>query len=172
MVGQFARVQVAKGKGTIGVYNRLHVNFPYFLEFARIKGVLREKVAGSLTFHMPFLEAGVGFFNGFNLLLAELFALGKVLFFQLEKPLVTAPQSMALHDFLNSRLGAVFAFQFQELLNVAASFLRVLGNQFQDALFYFGRCGLRVCFMNGWQVSQSFKALFSEPFTVFIELSG
>ena len=46
---------------------------------------------------------------------------------------------MALHDFLNSRLGAVFAFQFQELLNVAASFLRVLGNQFQDALFYFGR---------------------------------
>lgn len=89
MAGELARVQVAKGKGAIGVYDRLHVDFPYFLELTRIEGVLAEQVSGSLAFHMPLLEAGIGFFNGFNLFLAELFALGKVLFFQLQEPLVT-----------------------------------------------------------------------------------
>ncbi len=36
MVGQFARVQVSKSKGVIDVYDRLHVDFSYILEFACI----------------------------------------------------------------------------------------------------------------------------------------
>ena len=50
--------------------------------------------------------------------------------------------------------------EFQEMLNVPASLLRVLGNEFQDAFFDFRRCGLRVCFVDGWQVSQPFKSMF------------
>ena len=48
---------------------------------------------------MSFLEAGGVFFDGLNLFLAELFALLKMLLFKLEKPLITAPHSMAFHDF-------------------------------------------------------------------------
>ena len=95
-----------------------------------------------------------------------------MLLFELEEPLVTSSQPMAFHDFLDGWLGAVFAFQFQELLNVATSFLRVLSDQFQHAFLYFERCCVRVGFMNGWQISQSFKALLLEAFPVFVELGG
>ena len=171
MVGQFSGVQVPKGKGAVGVNHCLHVDFSNFLDLARIKGILAEQIARSLAFHVTLLEAGVGFFNGADLLFAELLALLDMLLFEFEQTLVAASQSMAFHDFLDGGLRAVFTFQFQELLNVTASSLRVLCNQLQNALFHFERCCLRVGFMDGRQVSQSFKALFPESFPVFVELS-
>ena len=163
-------MQVTERKRAIGVDDCLHVDFSHFLEFTHIEGILTKQVAGSFALHMPFLEAGVGFFDGFDLFFAQLLSLGKVFFFQLQEPLVAAPQSMALHDFLDCWLRAVFSFQFQEMLNVPASLLRVLGNEFQNAFFDFRRCGLRVCFMDGRQVSQPFKSMFFESFAVFVEL--
>lgn len=71
------------------------------------------------------------------------------------EPLIAIPQSMAVHDFLDGWLGAVFAFQFQELFNMTASFLRVLSNEFQDAICYFRRCSLRVCFVDGRHLNSS-----------------
>ncbi len=119
---------------------------------------------------MPFLEAGVGFFNGFDLFFAQLLSLDEVLGFLLQEPLVATPQSMAFHDFLDRWLRAVFAFQFQELFDMSTAFLRIFFNEFQVSFFDFGSSCLRVGFVNGGQVSQPFKALFSESFAVFVEL--
>ena len=90
---------------------------------------------------MPFLEAGVGFFDGFDLFFAQLLSLDEVL-----------------------------GFQFQELFDISAAFLRIFFNEFQDSFFDFGRSRLRVGFVNGGQISQPIKALFSESFAVFVEL--
>ncbi|MEE0764412.1 hypothetical protein [Akkermansia sp.] len=89
MVGKFAHVQADSSN---------------FLEFSRIEDVLTELVLGRFAFHIPFLGVGDGFSDEFNLLCAELFALDKVLFFQL-----------------------------QELFYMAAFLLRILIDQFQDA---------------------------------------
>ena len=144
MIGQLARVQVTECKGTIGIDDCLHVDFSHFLEFARIEGVLTKQVAGSFALHMPFLEAGVGFFDGFDLLFAQLLSLDEVLGFLLQEPLVETPPSMAFHDFLDRWLRAVFAFQFQELFDISAAFLRIFFNEFQDSFFDFGNGRLRV----------------------------
>lgn len=70
MVGKFAHVQADSSN---------------FLEFSRIEDVLTELVLGRFAFHIPFLGVGDGFSDEFNLLCAELFALDKVLFFQLQE---------------------------------------------------------------------------------------
>ena len=40
MVGEFACVEITKGKGAIGIYDRLHIDFSNILAFACIEDVL------------------------------------------------------------------------------------------------------------------------------------
>ena len=67
LIRELAGMQISETKRSVGVNHRLHVNLAYSFDLTDIERILTEQFSGTTTFDVTFFEAGVDFFDEFDL---------------------------------------------------------------------------------------------------------
>jgi len=94
-------VQLAKGKGAVGIHDGLKIDPSDALQGADQEGILAEEIAWVRALHPSFAEAGIGFLQKLDLFRRKLYILAVLYLLKAKEPLIASFQIVLEPDITN-----------------------------------------------------------------------
>jgi len=82
-------VELAKGKGTVGVHHRLQIDPADAFEGAHHEGILTQEIARVRALYLSFTEAGIGFLQKLYLFLGQFYLLAVLFLLKAQEAFIT-----------------------------------------------------------------------------------